>query len=150
MDGLIGVESTVGMGSVFWFELVSVAEPHLSLDGGVAAIVAQPLVSREARLHTLLYVEDNPANMKLVEQIIVRHPEMRLLTAVNGKRGIEIAHESRPDVILMDINLPGINGFEALNILRSDPATVHIPVVAISTNAMSCDIKKGLAAGFFG
>jgi CheY-like chemotaxis protein len=88
--------------------------------------------------------------MKLVEQLIARLPGIRLLTAVNGYRGIEIARVSQPDVILMDINLPGINGFEALNILRSDPATVHIPVVAISANAMPCDIKKGLSAGFFG
>jgi CheY-like chemotaxis protein len=97
----------------------------------------------------MLYVEDNPANMKLVEQIIARHPEMRLLTAVNGKSGIEIAHESRPDVILMDINLPGINGFEAMKILHSDPETAHIPVIAISANAMPRDIERGIEAGFF-
>ena len=97
------------------------------MEGGDATAVAQPHVPREARLHTLLYVEDNPANLKLVEQIIARHPDIRLLTAVNGNSGIEIARASRPDVILMDINLPGINGFEVLKILRSDPATAHIP-----------------------
>ena len=111
--------------------------------------MAQPHVPRGARLHTLLYVEDNPANLKLVEQIIARHPDIRLLTAVNGNSGIEIARASQPDVILMDINLPGINGFEALKILRSDPATAHIPVIAISANAMPLDIERGLKAGFF-
>ncbi len=149
MGGLIGVESTVGVGSVFWFELISVAAPHLSMEGGGAAKVAQPQVPREARLHTLLYVEDNPANLKLVEQTIARHPDMHLLTAVNGNSGIEIARASQPDVVLTDINLPDINGFEVLKILRSDPATAHIPVIAISANAMPRDIERGLKAGFF-
>ncbi|WP_239795759.1 PAS domain-containing sensor histidine kinase [Candidatus Nitrotoga arctica] len=149
MGGAIGVESTVGVGSVFWFELISVAEPHLSMEGVEASALAQSIVLRGAKLHTLLYVEDNPANMKLVEKIIARYPDIRLLTAVNGKSGIEIARASQPDVILMDINLPGITGFEALKILRADPATAHIPVVALSANAMSRDIENGLAAGFF-
>jgi CheY-like chemotaxis protein len=94
-------------------------------------------------------VEDNPANLKLVEQIIARHPDILLLKAVNGNSGIETARLSRPDAILMDINLPGINGFEALEILRADPATTHIPVIAISANAMPHDIERGLKAGFF-
>jgi CheY-like chemotaxis protein len=96
----------------------------------------------------LLYVEDNPANMKLVEQLIARCPDIRLLTAVTGNTGIEMARESQPDVILMDINLPDINGFEALKLLRSDPATAHIPIVALSANAMPRDIAMGLKAGF--
>jgi CheY-like chemotaxis protein len=149
MGGVIGVESTVGAGSVFWFELISVAEPQLSMQGGEAAPSAQPRVPDGAQPHTLLYVEDNPANLKLVEQIIARHPDMRLLTAVNGNLGIEIARDNPPEVILMDINLPGINGYEALKILRSDPATAHIPVIAVSANAMPRDIERGLKAGFF-
>ena len=150
MGGLIGVESTVGVGSTFWFELNSVAGPQLVKEGGDAAALAQPQGPRgEWHLRTLLYVEDNPANLKLVAQIIARHPDIRLLTAVNGNSGIEIASASRPDVILMDINLPGLNGFEVLDILRAAPATAHIPVVAISANAMPRDIQKGMDAGFF-
>jgi PAS domain S-box-containing protein len=149
MGGLIGVESTVGMGSMFWFELISVAEPHLSMAGDAAVSLTHPHVSCDARLHTLLYVEDNPANLKLVEQIIARHPDIRLLTAVNGNSGIEIARVSLPDVILMDINLPGINGFEALKLLREAPETAHIPVIALSANAMPLNIQSGLEAGFF-
>jgi len=155
MGGTIGVESTVGVGSVFWFELISVAEPRLalegseSMEGGGAAALAQPQLPRGTRLHTLLYVEDNPANLKLVEQIIARHTDIRLLTAVNGNSGIEIARASLPEVILMDINLPDINGVEALKILRENPITAHIPVIAVSANAMPRDIERGLKAGFF-
>jgi CheY-like chemotaxis protein len=106
-------------------------------------------VPREAQLHTVLYVEDNPANLKLVEHIIERHHDIHLLTAVNGKLGIEMARTNQPDAILMDINLPDINGFEALKILSEDPVTAHIPVIAISANAMSLDIERGMKAGFF-
>ena len=88
----------------------------------------------------ILIVDDLPANVLLLE---------RMLSAVNGSLGIEAAHNERPAVILMDINLPGINGFEALRILREDPATAHIPVIALSANAMPRDIERGLAAGFF-
>jgi CheY-like chemotaxis protein/anti-sigma regulatory factor (Ser/Thr protein kinase) len=149
MEGVIGVESTVGVGSVFWFELPSVAETLLTLDGGDTAALTQPHADHGAHPGTLLYVEDNPENLKLVEQIIARRPEMRLLAAMNGKSGIEFARTSQPDVILMDINLPELNGFEVLKILLSDPITAHIPVIALSANAMTRDIKKGMEAGFF-
>jgi CheY-like chemotaxis protein len=100
-------------------------------------------------IHTLLYIEDNPADLTLVEQIIARHPDIHLLTAVSGVSGIEIARVSRPDVILMDINLSDISGFKALKILRSDSTTAHIPVIALSANAMPLNIESGLEAGFF-
>ena len=74
---------------------------------------------------------------------------MRLLSAADGNRGIEIARAYQPEVILMDINLPGISGIEAMKILRADPATAHIPIIALSANAMPRDIEKGLEAGFF-
>jgi CheY-like chemotaxis protein len=106
-------------------------------------------VSSGFRRHTLLYVEDNPANLRLVEQIIARQQDLRLLTAVDGASGIALAQTSQPDVILMDINLPGINGFQAMHLLRSDPATAHIPVIAVSANAMPVSIARGETAGFF-
>ena len=148
MGGNIGVESTVGVGSEFWIELIRDVMPQLAAEHALPAVLALQ-VHENTTPRTLLYVEDNPANMKLVEQIIVRRPDIRLLTAVDGDSGIEIARLSLPDVILMDINLPGISGIEALNILRKDPATAHIPVVALSANAMLNDIEKGLEAGFF-
>ncbi|EAU55224.1 PAS domain-containing hybrid sensor histidine kinase/response regulator [Mariprofundus ferrooxydans] len=155
MGGTIGAESSLGAGSVFWFELALVAEPALTkrestIEGDDAEASAQPTHEpREVRPCTLLYIEDNPANMKLVEQITARHPNISLLTAATGNSGIDTACEALPDLILMDINLPDINGFEALNILREDPATTHIPVIAISANAMPEDIERGLKAGFF-
>jgi len=149
MDGAIGVESTAGAGSVFWLELSSAAAPQLGVDSDEPTVVTLAQVQHDAPLRTLLYVEDNPANLKLVEQLIARRPDMRLLSAGNGNLGIELARDNQPDVILMDINLPGISGIEALKILREDPATEHIPVVALSANAMPRDIEMGLNMGFF-
>jgi len=94
-------------------------------------------------------VEDNMANLQLVEQLIARRPDLLLMSAGTGKLGIELARAHQPDVILMDINLPGISGIEALEVIRADPATAHIPVLAISANAMIGDIRHGLDLGFF-
>ena len=149
MGGAIGVDSTVGAGSVFWIELISAAAPQLAVEGGEAAAHAPPHVPHGARLRTLLCVEDNPANLKLVEELIARRPDLRLLTAVNGTLGIELARAAQPEMILMDVNLPDISGIEAMKILREDPVTAHIPIVALSANAMPRDIRKGLEAGFF-
>jgi PAS domain S-box-containing protein len=149
MKGAIGVESTVGVGSVFWIELLLTTAPTLAVASAESTIAVHARVPTGARLRTLLYVEDNPANLTLVEQLIARRSDIRLLTAVNGTLGIELARASRPEVILMDINLPGISGIEALKILREDPATAHIPIVALSANAMPRDTKKGMEAGFF-
>jgi CheY-like chemotaxis protein len=148
MGGVIGVESTVGMGSVFWIELLLTTAPQPAVENGESTIVAPPLAAN-ARQRTLLYVEDNPANMKLVERLIAQRHDIHLLSATNGTLGVEVARSSHPEVILMDINLPGISGIEAMKILRKDPVTSHIPIVALSANAMPRDIEKGLEAGFF-
>ena len=149
MGGVIGVESTVGKGSMFWIELDVTAEPQLAAGSHRTATAPPTQVQTGTPLRTLLYVEDNPANLMLVEDLIARRPDIRLLSAMDGVRGVEIARASRPDVILMDINLPGISGITALQILADDPATADIPVVAISANAIPRDIEKGLEAGFF-
>jgi CheY-like chemotaxis protein len=149
MNGVIGVDSAVGVGSVFWIELVLTEAPKCAAEDADSAIIGRARVADGARLRTLLYVEDNPANLALVEQLIARRSDISLMTAVNGTLGVELARTSRPEVILMDINLPGISGIDALKILREDPTTAHIPIVALSANAMPRDIKKGLDAGFF-
>lgn len=149
MGGVIGVTSTVGTGSVFWFELNSTADPHLFAGTGEATTPAQANRVRRTGHYTLLYVEDNPASLQLIKQLISRQPDINLLTAENGNAGIEMARASRPDVILMDINLPDMSGFKALEVLHSDPSTAHIPVIALSANNMPINVDSGLQAGFF-
>jgi PAS domain S-box-containing protein len=149
MGGVLGVESNVGVGSVFWCELGTAAPPALDAKPDEPAPAVGEQAAPGAPLRTLLYVEDNPANLKLVEQLIARRPSLRLLTAVESNQGIQLARAHQPDVILMDINLPGISGIEAMKILRDDPTTAHIPIVALSANAMPRDVTKGVEAGFF-
>ena len=149
MEGEIGATSTVGAGSEFWIELNQASAPQLALDADLPLELQPVPMHHDSTLRTLLYVEDNRANMQLVEQLIERRPDMRLLSAGDGIRGITLARIHQPDVILMDINLPGISGIQALKILREDPTTKHIPVLALSANAMPRDIERGLEAGFF-
>ena len=149
MGGRIGLESTVDVGSAFWFELDACAEAvraaPLVDDALPAGAAASPAVHRR----TVLYVEDNPANLRLVEEIVALRPDLQLLSAADGALGVTLAQAHRPDVVLMDLNLPGIGGAEALALLRRDPRTARIPVIALTANAMPRDVEAGLAAGFF-
>jgi PAS domain S-box-containing protein len=148
MDGVIGVESRIGTGSIFWVELPSMAP--LTLPASAETVITEESAAATVDgLRTLLYVEDNPANLQLVQRLVGRRNDVRLLSAIDGNRGVELARACLPDVILMDINLPGISGIDALRILRDDRTTAHIPVLALSANAMPRDIKRGLDAGFF-
>lgn len=150
MGGAIGVESTLGVGSEFWIELNLTTETQLESGSTKPIDIAKTPARVDGKpMRTLLYVEDNPANLMLVEDLIARRSDLCLLSAMDGNRGIDMARASLPDVILMDINLPGISGLQALRILARDPTTAHIPVVALSANAIPRDIDKGLAAGFF-
>jgi CheY-like chemotaxis protein len=134
---------------MFWVELRATVAPVLFAGDSGSVAPAEPRSPSGAHVRTLLYVEDNPANMELVEQIIARRSDLQLQTAVNGILGFEVARVTRPEVILMDINLPGLSGIEVLKLLRECAATAHIPVVALSANAMPDDIAKGMAAGFY-
>jgi signal transduction histidine kinase len=131
MKGEIGAASTPGVGSTFWIEL-SAAAP-------LAQLAAPRLI---------LYIEDNPANLRLVQEIVAFRADLRLLSAPDGHAGLALAHTHRPAVILMDLNLPGMSGFEVLAQLRRDPDTAHIPAIALTANAMPRDIERGLSAGF--
>lgn len=151
MGGEIGMESSLGKGSVFWVEMhLSAQTPANDTDTVTKLNTTESIVqANPVEQQTLLYVEDNPANLMLIEDIMARRPDIRLLTALDGISGIALARAAQPHVILMDINLPGISGIQALKILAKDPHTAHIPVIALSANAIPSDIEKGLEAGFF-
>jgi PAS domain S-box-containing protein len=148
MKGKIGVESVVGEGSTFWIELDQTSQSEID-NQHLLQLQTPQQRHHNALVNTLLYIEDNPANLMLVEDIIARRTDIRLLSAKNAKEGIQLARAALPDVILMDINLPGLSGYEAFDMLFNDLLTSHIPVIALSANAMTRDIEKGLAAGFF-
>ena len=174
MHGDIGVDSEPGIGSTFWISLpraqalawveesVTVIEPPLEpgaegegADGAECTAVAAGAVgatvnalTSAARRRTVLYIEDNPINVLVMQAMLARLPNLRLSIATLPMTGLEIALSDRPDLILLDIQLPGIDGFEVLRRLRGDPASRAIPVIAVSANAMASDIEQGLAAGF--
>lgn len=140
MGGGIGVESTEGVGSRFWIDLPRQPEVAPSID--------EPDATGLEPVRTVLYVEDNPANIRLVSQILARRGEIDLLSAHTPELGLELARTRCPDLILLDINLPGMNGYDVLAELKAGPLTEATPVVALTANAAPRDIEFGMAAGF--
>ncbi len=153
MGGSIGVESVVDVGTLFWIELHASAAPQFTASDPMHISGPQRAIkgfdNDGAATRALLYVEDNPANLELVAQLVAMRSDLRLISATDGSVGVEFARSLQPDVILMDINLPGISGIQALQILQGDVLTKHIPVIALSANAMPSDIEHGLQLGFF-
>ncbi|MBE0510818.1 MAG: response regulator [Gammaproteobacteria bacterium] len=146
MHGQIGVESVVDQGSRFWLRLPLAKLPSENTPP-IAQATSAPVPVSERR-YRVLYVEDNPANLRLVKKIIATRHDVDVLEASTAEQGLMIAREACPDLILLDINLPGMDGFAALQHLRSQPQTANIPVIAVTANAMPRDIKRGMAAGF--
>ena len=149
MGGRIGVHSTVGQGSVFWIELETKGAPlpALAATPPLALTPTQPVQAWPQC--TVLCVENDAANMLFVQRLLARRGGVRLLMASDGQHGLHLARSLKPDVVLMDINLPGISGLETQRQLANDPVTAHIPVIAISAQAMPDDVDRGLRAGFF-
>lgn len=154
LDGKIGYESAAGRGSTFWIDIPLSEDQEVTKDkfGSATEVVSEePTAQAEERpCKVVLYIEDDPDNMELMRHIIARSPELNasMLKAHNAELGIELARKHLPDLVLMDINLPGINGDEALRRLRYIQETRDIPVVAISANAMPHNIESASAAGF--
>jgi PAS domain S-box-containing protein len=143
MGGIIGVESIAGAGSTFWVEF--------PLDAGMDVEPLPDLATMQTappNLRTLLYIEDNPSSLRLVQKSICSRLGLVMLNAHTAELGLEMARARRPDIILLNISLPGMNGFGVLSELQHDNATRDIPVIAIIANAMEHDIKKVLNAGF--
>ncbi|MDH5518271.1 MAG: ATP-binding protein [Gammaproteobacteria bacterium] len=149
MQGNIGVESQQGIGSNFWVEVRLTDAPDTQLTDIVLpdSPTTQSVASFSAP-KTILYIEDSPVNQILIEQIILTNTPHKILIADDAYQGLDIATSEIPDIILLDINLPGMDGFEALSLLKKNPLTSSIPVLAISANAMKHDIEKGNRAGF--
>lgn len=146
MGGVVGVETSLGSGSLFWVELPQAGQ--IEAIDALPVVSTAPLSALPACERQVLYIEDNPANMRLVKKIISGLGDVRLLTAESAEAGLELVRIGRPHLILMDINLPGMDGFEALDRLRGSEETRNIPVVAVTANAMPDQVQRVMAAGF--
>jgi len=148
MNGDVGFHSVVDQGSEFWVDLPVASVQSQRVAEPVLRAPLKPVTL--AGRHVLLYVEDNPANIGVMRDLVTNmFDDVELLSAATGELGVELARAHQLDVIIMDINLPGMNGLQALRVLRNDPATQQVPVIAISAAASERDKQRGLRAGFF-
>lgn len=139
----LGFKSKVGQGSTFWVEM-----PRADYDREKEDAMEHESTQTTDMACKVLYIEDNPANLRLVEAMLKTHKDITLLSANNGQFGLELAQQYLPDIILLDIQLPDMDGYKVLNALREHSETRDIPVIAISADAMPLDVEKGLKAGF--
>ncbi len=152
MQGKLDFTSVAGVGTSFWIDLPTAGEwnlasmTSLSSEQGSDFSPVSLVVKRQCKV---LYVEDNPSNIRLLQQIFARYPQLTLEIAEEAFLGIYKARNQLPDLIILDINLPGMDGYEVLRVLQSDPLVKSIPVIGLSANAMPYDIERGKNAGFF-
>jgi CheY-like chemotaxis protein len=145
MKGTMGVESTLGKGTTFWIELPWISKDLVS--GGDFPITIVPAEEMSLPSGTVLCVEDNPANFRLIERILKLRPRVRLLSAAQGRLGIDLARQHCPDLIFLDLHLPDIQGDEVLRQLQGDAATRDIPVIMLSADATPHQADRLRAAG---
>jgi PAS domain S-box-containing protein len=146
IGGSIGVESKVGHGSTFWIELPNVKAPKVA-----ASLVTPTLALQTANeaASTVLYIEDDVANVQLVERLLMQRPNINLITSLSGSMGVELAQQYRPDLILLDVHLTDIHGFEVLEHLQGDSRTIDIPVVVLSADATTWQRRRFRNAGVY-
>jgi CheY-like chemotaxis protein len=144
MNGKIGFTSELGRGSTFWVEL-----PAEAASTGAADRTPAAHGTPASGGYSLLYIEDNPASLRLMEHLISTLPGVAMLSAPTPQLGLDLAVAHRPDVIVLDLNLPGMHGMEVLNRLKGTAETRSIPVIALTAAAFPSDMKRGFAAGFF-
>jgi len=148
MHGSIGFESAPGVGSEFWVELPARRARKSDTPALPSVEQRSSSLTGEGSLYQVVYVEDNPSNVAFMEALLTNFERVQLTVAPNAEIGIELVRAHRPNAVIMDINLPGMSGFEALRRLQQWPETREIPVVALSAAAMERDIKRGEQAGF--
>ena len=148
MGGTVGVESQVGAGTTFWIELPSETLTETDARAEATSASGTPLADPPTHEHLVLCIDDNPVNLKLIAQMLGTRRHIHLLTAHTPQLGIELALARRPELILLDINMPGMNGYQVLEIFKANESLKAIPVVAVTANALARDIERGLAAGF--
>jgi len=148
MDGKVGFESKEGLGSTFWVEFPALDSANSDMNSDAESCKEKEVSEESGVRGTVLYIEDNPANVKLMELIIEQMAGIKLVLAPDAETGLTIAEESSPDLILMDINLPGMDGFAAMKLLSANEITKDIPVIAVSAAAMSENIVTGVDVGF--
>ena len=146
MDGEIGLESKQGIGSIFWISIPLDSSEHTDLPQELEELTIEQ-VPKQA-MYTILYIEDNPANLKLVTHIFEKQPNIEIISAYTPTLGLDLIMSTKPDLVLLDIQLPEMSGYDVLATLRNNPETKDIPVIAVTANAMPSEIKKGLHAGF--
>ncbi|HSD89148.1 MAG TPA: PAS domain S-box protein [Kofleriaceae bacterium] len=149
MNGHVGFTSQVGRGSDFWVDLPVHHETSAGAHEAASAIQASPLASTTAAKHKIIYVEDNPSNIAFMKELMEELPTVELLTAPSAEIGLEMIHAHKPDLVIMDVNLPGMSGLEAVQRLRENPETRHIPVIGLSAAALLRDTAKAKDAGFY-
>ncbi|MEY2501779.1 MAG: hypothetical protein QOI07_2113 [Verrucomicrobiota bacterium] len=145
MHGSIGVNSNLGTGSTFWLELPKAESPLQGLAAQMNSTASERATEEESR--RILYIEDNFSNVTLVEQMLAERPALELMTAMQGRVGLELARQHSPDLILLDLHLPDMPGWQVLAQLKADHLTRTIPVVVISADATVPQVKRLLSAG---